>query len=90
MFLLYINDTSTNIDSSFHLFAYDCIIYRIIDSQEDNNILQQNLNKIFHWAKTWQMKLNVEKCVFLNCWIELIIKCISNVNRRSKRGDITF
>ena len=23
--------------------------------------------QIFHWVKTWQMKLNVEKCVFLHC-----------------------
>ena len=67
MFLLYINDISTNINSSIRLFADDCIIYRIIDSEEDNSILQQDLNKVFHWAKTWQMKLNVEKCVFLRC-----------------------
>jgi len=48
MFLLYINDISTNINSLIHLFADDCIIYRIIDSEEDNNILHQDLNKIFH------------------------------------------
>jgi len=47
MFLLYINDISTNINSSICL----CIIYRIIDSEEDNDILQQDLYKIFHWAK---------------------------------------
>jgi len=49
------------INSSICLFAdVNCIIYSIIDSEEDNNILQQDLNKIFYWAKTWQMNLNVE------------------------------
>ena len=36
MFLLYINNINNNISSSLRLFADDCIIYRIIKSEQDH------------------------------------------------------
>ena len=41
MFLVYINDIDNNIQSSVHLFADDCILYRIIESLEDCRYLQE-------------------------------------------------
>ena len=37
MFLLYINDISVGISSSLRLFADDCVLYRIIESDQDHN-----------------------------------------------------
>ena len=39
MFLLYINDITTNISSPLRLFADDCLLYNAINSKEDANIL---------------------------------------------------
>ena len=35
LFLVYINDITTNLSSSRHLFADDCILYRKIDTPDD-------------------------------------------------------
>ena len=46
MFLLYINDITRSITSPLRLFADDCLLYRVIDSQNDASILQQDLDKL--------------------------------------------
>ena len=35
MYLLYINDINVGISSSLRLFADDCVLYRIIESDQD-------------------------------------------------------
>ena len=67
MFLIYINDIDNNIQSSVRLFADDCILYRVIKSLDDCRCLQEDLNHLIHWTHLWQMKLNSDKCVVLNC-----------------------
>ena len=37
-----------------------------IDSTQDHVILQEDLNNLFDWSNTWQMKFNVDKCVIMN------------------------
>jgi len=65
LFLVYINDLITGIQSTIRLFADDCIIYRPINSSTDHQILQQDLNTLTSWAATWQMQFNVNKCSIL-------------------------
>ena len=67
MFLLYIKDIDQNINSTIRLFADDCIMYRIVDTNEEAYNLQHDLDKIMDWCKTWQMQLNTNKCVVLRC-----------------------
>ena len=67
MFLLYINDIDSNIASSIRLFADDCVLYRVIKSPQDHLSLQQDLNQLVQWTDTWQMKLNIGKCVTMTC-----------------------
>ena len=67
MFLLYINDIDNNITSTIRLFADDCIIYRIVNTEDDAQYLQRDLDIISSWSDTWQMDLNIEKCVTLRC-----------------------
>lgn len=62
LFLIFINDITSNIDSQIRLFADDCVIYREIDSSEDSLKLQVDLQQIEVWCNKWGMSLNYSKC----------------------------
>ncbi|XP_072022797.1 uncharacterized protein [Amphiura filiformis] len=64
MFLLYINDITDHIDSStkIRLFADDCLLYRVIHTSQDTDILQKDLTSLCNWAEKWQMRFNTAKC----------------------------
>ena len=66
MFLLFINDIGDNVkESTLRLFADDCLLYREIKTDIDQNSLQQDLNSMMDWAKKWQMQFNATKCYHL-------------------------
>ena len=44
------------------LFADDTILYREIDSLEDQLILQRDLKQLETWARDWGMRFNTAKC----------------------------
>ena len=67
LFLIYINDIVKDISSNLRLFADDCLLYRVITTEEDSALLQNDLNTIFTWSLLWQMKFNKTKCVTLRC-----------------------
>ena len=46
LFLLYINDIKDKIESSMRLYADNTIVYREINSINDHNILQEDLNTV--------------------------------------------
>ena len=62
LFLLYINDITTNINSQLHLFADDCLIFLIVTSPAGHQILQDDLDTLTAWSRTWQMEFNISKC----------------------------
>jgi hypothetical protein len=66
LFLLYINDISSTINSNMRLFADDSIIYRDINSPDDHAILQDDLEKLLSWANKWQMDFNSSKCTVMS------------------------
>ncbi len=66
LFLLYINNLPENLTSSVRLFADDCVLYREINSNEDTNLLQQDLDLLNKWEKKWQMDFNASKCAVLH------------------------
>lgn len=61
LFLVYINDIGSNINSSLRLFADDCVIYKEITEPNDVTILQSDLTKLSEWCRLWQMEINVSK-----------------------------
>ena len=67
LFLVYINDVSSNIHSELNLFADDILIilYKPIVSADDHDILQGDLNTLVKWAEMWQMNFNLSKCNIL-------------------------
>ena len=65
LLLLFINDISNSIHSNLHLFAGDCVLYKEVATQQDCQILQQDLHLLPHWPKAWQLSFNVSKCCHL-------------------------
>ena len=47
---------------AWDVFADDCILYRQIKSQQDCDILQDDLNKLAAWEKKWGMAFHPDKC----------------------------
>ena len=65
--MTYVLCNSENLTSHITLFADDCIMYRPIISTEDSLHLQKDLHRVFEWTQHWQMLLNIQKCVALQC-----------------------
>ena len=66
MFILYINDISAGTNCSIHLFADDCLLYRVVDSTRDAALLQWDLKVMCRWADAWEMDFNPSKCYKLS------------------------
>ena len=66
-FLVYINDISKGLSkgTKLNLFADDSLLYRIIRSKEDIQILQKDLNLLQLWEIKWKMEFHPGKCQLL-------------------------
>lgn len=62
LFLLYINDLPDVIDCNISLFADDTLLFQIVNNLDDENRMQNNINKVRAWADHWKMDFNVAKC----------------------------
>jgi hypothetical protein len=66
LFLFHINDLPDAVKSSVRFFADDCLLYREINSQNDHNKLQKDLENLERWADNWGMKFNATKCYIMS------------------------
>ena len=66
LFVIFINDMPSVISSTCKLFTDDAKTYRCIKVPGQAAILQQDLNKLVAWSKTWQLPFNAKKCVCLH------------------------
>ncbi len=55
MFVIYVSDINEVIDSYMNLFADDAKLMRRVENVNDCMVLQDYLNKINRWSKSWQM-----------------------------------
>jgi hypothetical protein len=64
LFLLHINELPSVVhpDTRCRLFADDCLLYRVINSIEDQITLQNDLAALQQWADSWGMSFNAAKC----------------------------
>ena len=62
LFSLYINDITEDIDSELRLFADDCVCYREIKDTEDTVKLQEDIDRLGCWARSWGMRFQPVKC----------------------------
>ena len=65
LFLTYINDLPSTISSQVRLYADDCLLYRTIKCQADQEQLQRDLSALQDWADRWGMCFNPSKCSVL-------------------------
>ena len=58
-FLIYINDSSENIESTVKLFADDTSLFSVVhDNNTSAEVLNRDLQKISEWALKWKMSFN--------------------------------
>ena len=62
LFLVYINDLPDLLTARARLFADDTAVYDVVESPEDQERLQQNLDQLAEWEKRWDMVFHPEKC----------------------------
>ena len=65
LFLVYINDLPEKLHSTPRLFADDCLLYRVIESTADCDLLQRDLHTLEIWENDWSMEFAAEKCMVL-------------------------
>jgi hypothetical protein len=70
LFLLYINDILTHMQSRVLLFADDMKLFRPIAGLHDAILLQSDLIYLHNWTTTWLLKLNSSKCKHLSIGVD--------------------
>ncbi|WP_293138076.1 reverse transcriptase family protein, partial [Moritella sp.] len=67
LFVLFIDDISENIsdNTDIALYADDTKIWRVIRTNNDHEILQNDINNLQNWAVLNKMKFNTSKCHIL-------------------------
>ena len=58
LFVIYINDLPECISSNSYLFADDTKIFRQISSKEDAKHLQDDIDALDSWSKTWLFEIS--------------------------------
>ena len=66
LFLCHINDLPNAVSSKVRLFANNCLLYREINNENDQNTLQKDLQNLEEWATNWGMRFNAKKCCILS------------------------
>ncbi len=61
LYLAFVNDLPAQLTSNVRLFADDCIIYRSINSERDEEILQRDLDALYYWAENNGLSINSSK-----------------------------
>ena len=62
LFIAYINDLPQNLTSKVRLFADDTAVYLTLNSVEDSETLQNDLQLLEKWEEDWDMEFNPSKC----------------------------
>ena len=60
-FLLYVDDLSDSVKATAKRFADDTKLYSNISTLADCEVLQDDLNKLAVWSKTWPLSFSATK-----------------------------
>ena len=70
LFIIFINDIDSAVDTlhcTLLKFADDTKGTHIVNSDDDADKLQRDLDNLFKWSSDWQMLFNLDKCHILHC-----------------------
>lgn len=62
LFLIYVNDLLDGISCQGELYADDCKIFQALKDSTSHRKIQDDLDKIIEWTRTWKLYLNSDKC----------------------------
>lgn len=62
LFLIYVNDLLEGISSQGELYADDCKLFRALTDTTSHQKVQEDLDKIIEWTRSWKLYLNIVKC----------------------------
>ncbi len=62
LFIIYINDLPDGVISKTKMFADDTKTYGSVNSEQEKEVIQQDLNLLMDWSSKWQLRFNVDKC----------------------------
>ena len=65
LFLVYINDLPEKLYCTPRLFADDALLYRVIESAADCDLVQRDLQTLEKWERDWSMEFAEDKCKVL-------------------------
>ena len=66
LFLIYINDLPESVANAIKLFADDTKLYGPSNNIFDQESIQEDVNNLEGWSKTWQLQFNTDKCKHLH------------------------
>jgi hypothetical protein len=66
LFIIFINDLPDGLNHLLKLFADDSKLLAIIRNSKDQELVQDDLDKLLNWSKTWKMNFNFSKCKVMN------------------------
>ena len=66
LFILCLYDLSEGISSQVRLLADDCMLCREINTLDDCQDLQRDIDTLCNWESKWQMKFNIDKCYIMH------------------------
>ena len=80
LFQLHVNDMPSVIDTktTLRLFADDALIYRVIESIQDQEMFQKDLDRLQKWAETWGMVFNASKCYMMHIRPDPLLPAVWN------------
>lgn len=65
LFLAFINDIPEILKSNCLLYADDLKVFRTVTSDHDGKLLQNDLNRLHSWSRSWHITINAAKCFHL-------------------------
>lgn len=66
LFVIFIDDLPSEVESTVALFADDTKMYRVVQSEDDHQALQRDINKLEKWSRMWQLPFNTDKCKIMH------------------------
>ncbi len=66
LFIIYINNLPTSVTCNSDLFADDSVLSRKIVNEADCIELQEDIDRVVDWSKSWQLQLRTDKCKILH------------------------